>query len=133
MVRTRCTGGGGPRVEAASIPPLVLEPFQVLRGRAADRHRGHAELAMVPRSNALDVDAHRDALVEHDLDERLHLFGIRAGVALEDVDADTGALDGHAAQRVVGEAGFDRARDAWAAPRSSGLLWATRSREGCPP
>src|SRR2546427_166872 len=62
MVRTRCTGGGGPRVEAASIPPLVLEPFQVLRGRAADRHRGHAELAMVPRSDALDVDAHRDAL-----------------------------------------------------------------------
>ncbi len=53
-------------------------------GAAAEGLQGHAELAVVPGAGALGADADGHPLVEHDLDERLDLLGVRAVVALPD-------------------------------------------------
>ena len=55
---------------------------KILRGAAADRHRPHAELAVVPAAQPGRHHAHADPVVHHLVDERPHLVGVGAGVAL---------------------------------------------------
>src|SRR5680860_990946 len=59
----------------------------VPRGRGpAEGHRIEAELAVIPGAGPGDVEPDGDPLVQHHLDERLELVGVRAVVALPHVD-----------------------------------------------
>ena len=88
---------------------------------------------MIPRAHPLDVDPHGNPLVQHHLDKRPHLVGIRAHVTLENADADlpqrVRIVDNHAcalerdtAEGVVGQAVFDEAAGPVITPQILDLL-----------
>jgi hypothetical protein len=96
--------------------------LQKLRGRAGERQRVEAELAMVPGPDALDHDAYRDPLVEHQLNCWPHRFAVRAVVTLPHahanrpqrvriLDDDAAAVERDTLQGVVGVARLNQHRD----------------------
>ena len=102
-------------------------------GGATEGQGVEAELAVVPGTHPSGVEADDDAVARHELDERAERLVVGAGVALEDVDADlphqvgvvedgAGALEGDAAELVVGVAGLDEERHPRVAAEVDDLL-----------
>ena len=60
---------------------------EIRGGGAGQRHRIHTELRVIPGTGADRIDADDDPLVEHELDHRLHLLGVRPVVPLPHTDS----------------------------------------------
>src|SRR6476620_9003182 len=94
----------------------------VLGGAAADRHRVHTQLAVIPAAQPARHHPHANPVAHHRIDERAHLVGVGAGVALPDalpyaqigfrvVDDLGSPVDGDPTQGVVALAVLDHHRD----------------------
>src|SRR6185436_2878104 len=85
--RSRSRPSTPPRITYVGIP--ASWSIVVVASVDLGIHRREAELAVVPADVLVDVDLHDDALVQHLLDERLHLGRVlHTVVTLEHADPE---------------------------------------------